>query len=224
MKRRVGAAVRQREQPRQDEAAQERGSLDHRSKQLRRLKSPGIPHSTKPFPVPRCRCFCSSLFCQVGVQLLRQQYERASVLTLDEPSRTSSPKQRLRKRLGFPDWGSGKGHEEQLPPPRLSGCCRLGQETFPGAAGNGRDAPIPDPRAARSRTGRFGCLPRHPAQRMKSRLLQRWTFQIGDYPATQEFCARGRKKCRVRRLFRDLSHRQARHDVAAEGKQQRDRR
>jgi hypothetical protein len=34
-----------------------------------------------------------------------------------------------------------KGHEEQLPPQRLSGCCRFGQETFAGAAGNGRDAP-----------------------------------------------------------------------------------
>jgi hypothetical protein len=34
------------------------------------------------------------------------------------------------------------GHEERLPPPRLSGCCRFGQETLVGAHGNGRDAPI----------------------------------------------------------------------------------
>ena len=37
---------------------------------------------------------------------------------------------------------SGLGHKEQLPPPRLSDCCRFGQETFAGAHGNGRDAPI----------------------------------------------------------------------------------
>jgi len=34
------------------------------------------------------------------------------------------------------------GHEERLPPSRLSGCCRFGQETVAGPRGNGQDAPI----------------------------------------------------------------------------------
>jgi hypothetical protein len=34
------------------------------------------------------------------------------------------------------------GHEERLPPPRLSGCCRFSESRdFRGAHGNGRDAP-----------------------------------------------------------------------------------
>jgi hypothetical protein len=33
------------------------------------------------------------------------------------------------------------GHKERLPPSRLSGCCRFGQETFAGTHGNGRDTP-----------------------------------------------------------------------------------
>src|SRR5262245_49757175 len=39
---------------------------------------------------------------------------------------------------------SALGHEERLPPPRLSGCCRWGQQTFASTHGNGRDAPTPD--------------------------------------------------------------------------------
>lgn len=35
------------------------------------------------------------------------------------------------------------GHEEQLPPPRLSGCDRFGQPTFTGACANDEDAPTP---------------------------------------------------------------------------------
>jgi hypothetical protein len=30
------------------------------------------------------------------------------------------------------------GHEERLPPPRLSGCCRFGQESSPARPGTGR--------------------------------------------------------------------------------------
>ena len=36
---------------------------------------------------------------------------------------------------------AGKGHEERLPPPRLSGRCRLGEATFPGMGGKEEDAP-----------------------------------------------------------------------------------
>ena len=36
---------------------------------------------------------------------------------------------------------SAEGHKERLPPSRLSGCCRFGQETFAGTHGNGRDTP-----------------------------------------------------------------------------------
>jgi hypothetical protein len=43
------------------------------------------------------------------------------------------------------------GHEEQLPPPRLSGCCRFSQGTFAGAHGNGRDAPFAAVRRDRQR-------------------------------------------------------------------------
>jgi hypothetical protein len=34
------------------------------------------------------------------------------------------------------------GHEERLPPSRLSDCYRFGQETFARTHGNGRSAPI----------------------------------------------------------------------------------
>jgi hypothetical protein len=33
------------------------------------------------------------------------------------------------------------GQEERLPPSRLGGCCLLGQETFAGTHGRGREAP-----------------------------------------------------------------------------------
>jgi len=35
------------------------------------------------------------------------------------------------------------GHEDQFPRPRLNGRCRLGQATFAGTDGKGREAPIP---------------------------------------------------------------------------------
>ena len=34
------------------------------------------------------------------------------------------------------------GHQERLPPPRLSGRCGFGEGTFAGTRGNGEDAPI----------------------------------------------------------------------------------
>jgi len=37
----------------------------------------------------------------------------------------------------------GLGHEDQFPPPSLSGRYRFGQGTFVGAPGNDEDAPIP---------------------------------------------------------------------------------
>src|SRR5215469_14357836 len=37
--------------------------------------------------------------------------------------------------------GRNGGHEERLPPSRLSGRCRFAQETFAGTHGNGQDAP-----------------------------------------------------------------------------------
>jgi len=36
------------------------------------------------------------------------------------------------------------GQEDQFPPPRLSAGCGFRKETFAGAHGNGRVAPIPD--------------------------------------------------------------------------------
>ena len=36
------------------------------------------------------------------------------------------------------------GHEDPFPRPGPNGRCRVGQETFAGVRGNGRDAPIPD--------------------------------------------------------------------------------
>jgi hypothetical protein len=36
------------------------------------------------------------------------------------------------------------GHEERFRPLSLSGRCRLGEATFAGTRGNGRDAPKPD--------------------------------------------------------------------------------
>jgi hypothetical protein len=35
------------------------------------------------------------------------------------------------------------GHEDQFPPPSLSGRCRLGEATFAGIGGKEEDAPIP---------------------------------------------------------------------------------
>jgi hypothetical protein len=35
------------------------------------------------------------------------------------------------------------GHEDQFPPPRLSGRCRFSQGTFAGTGRSGRDAPEP---------------------------------------------------------------------------------
>jgi hypothetical protein len=40
------------------------------------------------------------------------------------------------------------GHQERLPPPRLSGRCGFGEGTFAGTRGNGEDAPIPAVREA----------------------------------------------------------------------------
>ena len=34
-------------------------------------------------------------------------------------------------------------HKDRFMPLRLCGCCRIGQATFTGTHGNGRDAPIP---------------------------------------------------------------------------------
>jgi hypothetical protein len=42
------------------------------------------------------------------------------------------------------------GHEEQFPPPSLSGCFRLGEATFTGIGGNEEDAPIAAISATRS--------------------------------------------------------------------------
>ncbi len=39
---------------------------------------------------------------------------------------------------------SGKGHEDQFPPPSLSGRCRLGEATFGGMGGKEEDAPKAD--------------------------------------------------------------------------------
>jgi hypothetical protein len=39
---------------------------------------------------------------------------------------------------------AGSGHEDPFPPPELSACYVIRQETFAGTHGNGRDAPIPD--------------------------------------------------------------------------------
>ena len=62
------------------------------------------------------------------------------------------------------------GHEERLLPPRLSGCCRFGQETFASAAGNGRDAPITAVRRVAIKAGgstRVGYRePAHPIPKM----------------------------------------------------------
>ena len=44
---------------------------------------------------------------------------------------------------------AAEGHEDQFPPPRLSAGCGFRKETFAGAHGNGRDAPIPDLRCRR---------------------------------------------------------------------------
>jgi hypothetical protein len=40
------------------------------------------------------------------------------------------------------------GHEDQFPPPRLSGRCGFGEGTFAGTRGNGKDAPRADVRRA----------------------------------------------------------------------------
>jgi len=43
---------------------------------------------------------------------------------------------------------AASGHEDQFPPPSLSGGLQLGKTTFAGTHGNERDAPIADLRAA----------------------------------------------------------------------------
>ena len=45
-------------------------------------------------------------------------------------------------RLRSPAAMTELGHEDQFLPPSPNGCCPLGQATFAGTHGNGRDAPI----------------------------------------------------------------------------------
>jgi len=52
------------------------------------------------------------------------------------------------RRADPPQAMAGMSHEERLPPSRLSGCCRFGQETFGRTRGNGQDAPKNEPARA----------------------------------------------------------------------------
>ena len=54
----------------------------------------------------------------------------------------------------------GLGHQQRLPPPRLSGRCGFGEGTFAKARGNGKDAPFPDlPTLAPERVGSIHSRP-----------------------------------------------------------------
>ena len=54
---------------------------------------------------------------------------------LERPKSTRLGRRRCRPRM------TPSGQEERLPPSRLGGCCLLGQETFAGTHGSGREAP-----------------------------------------------------------------------------------
>src|SRR5258708_272211 len=86
------------------------------------------------------------------------------------------------------------GHEDPFPPPELSACYVIGQGTFAGTHGNGRDAPIPAVRG-----GAIGALastltgPSRPGRGWSGRLKSGHSHRP---PASRA----GRSRCPVRSI------------------------
>jgi len=85
------------------------------------------------------------------VRLLRFQRRVQYLPTLDDRFRRNravsvsigeGPESTQLSRLRSPAAMTELGHEDQFLPPSPNGCCPLGQATFAGTHGNGRDAPI----------------------------------------------------------------------------------
>jgi hypothetical protein len=96
---------------------------------------------------------------------------------------------------------AAEGHEDQFPPPRLSAGCGFRKETFAGAHGNGRDAPIPAIRGTEiERQGSTQTRPSRPRQ---------WV--IGS--ARKRPFASGSPLCGNRRLSQFVEQRLRRFEV-----------